>query len=584
MRFAPLALMLCVSSAMSAESVAHFSNFEYIGNDDFYNRNQLKSETEFYNPIIPGWNSDPSIVRVGNDYWLVVSTFGYFPGVPLYHSTDLAHWEMVRNILDRPSQLAGLSGQSLDKGGIYAPHISYNKDKERFYMVTTDVGKKQGHFYVTASDPSGDWSDPVFLNGIDGIDPSFFFDEDGKAYIVYKEDTTNLPKWSPYRCIRFIEFDVEKGQTVGESWPLYEPDVAPDEHLDRAEGPHLYKVNGNYYLLTAEGGTGDQHSANIYRAPAIRGPWQRSWRNPILTQRTLKPKRSNPVTCTGHADLVETPEGDWWAVFLGQRPGPGGFQALGRETFLMPVKWSKDGFPYVTQAMDTVPWILNKKDVKTPKTPSSGNFTWTDKFTTSNLRPEWIGLRGSTENLRTTGDGALHLSCSTEKSTGNGIPAYVGRRIQHHAFTVTTTMDFTPENNTELAGILMVKNETSQLFLASDGEKLHLIRYSKGKPETLFSTPLLFNTNSFPQNNSKESKVKKAASKKSNSKGNDALGGNKPVNLKISSDGILMTFSYQYPGSDQWNVLADGIDASIISCDRTGGFTGATIGMYAVSQ
>ncbi len=557
MRFGFLAGMMCISaSALAAGSVAHFSDFEYKGNDEFYNLHALQSPNEFYNPVIPGWNSDPSVVRVGDDYWLVVSTFGYFPGVPLYHSKDLAHWEMVRNILDRPSQLAGLPGQSLDKGGIYAPQISYNKANGLFYMITTDVGKKHGHFYVTASDPRGSWSDPVFLEGIDGIDPSFFFDEDGQSYIVYKEDTTGLPKWSPYRCIRFIEFDVEKGQTKGESWPLYEPDVADDEHLDRAEGPHLYKVNGNYYLLTAEGGTGDQHSANIYRAPEIRGPWTRSWRNPILTQRTLKPKRSNPITCTGHADLVQTPEGDWYAVFLGQRPGPGGFQALGRETFLMPVRWSKDGYPYMTQAMDTVPWILSRPNLDVEATPSYGNFTWTDDFTTKELRPEWFGLRGSTEKFRTTGDGALHLSCATDKSTGNGVPAYVGRRIQHHAFSAKAKMQFKPTEKTDLAGMLIVKNENAQLFLASDGENLQLIRYHKGKGETLASASL-----------------PKGAVKN-------------PINLKIDSDGVNMTFSYQYPAKDaaEWQVLADGVDASIVSCDKTGGFTGATIGFYAVSE
>lgn len=554
MRIASLAATLFISSTMWATSVAHFSNFEYTGNDEFYNAHPLNAPDEFFNPVIPGWNSDPSIVRVGNDYWLVVSTFGYFPGVPVYHSTDLAHWELVRNILDRPSQLEGLPGQSLDKGGIYAPHISYNKANGLYYMVTTDVGKKQGHFYVTASNPAADWCDPVFLNGIDGIDPSFFFDEDGKAYVVYKEDTTGLPKWSPYRCIRFIEFDVAKGQTVGESWPLYEPDVAPDERLDRAEGPHLYKVDGNYYLLTAEGGTGDQHSANIYRAPAIRGPWTRSWRNPILTQRNLKPNRTNPVTCAGHADLVQTPEGDWWAVFLAQRPGPAGFQALGRETFLMPVKWSKDGYPYMTQAMDTVPWILSRPGLKTPENPSSGNFAWKDNFTTERLRPEWIGLRGSTEHLRSTGDGALHLCCCAEPSTGKGVPAYVGRRIQHHAFSVKTSMQFDPEKANDMAGILIVKNENAQLFLACDGGKLHLIKYQKGKGETLASSDITMKDKT------------------------------SPIDLMIESDGSQMKFCYHCASSDQWNTLAEGIDASVVSCDKTGGFTGATVGLYAVSQ
>ncbi len=221
----------------------------------------------------------------------------------------------------------------------------------------------------------------MWLKGIDGIDPSLFFDDDGSAYIVYKEDTTGRPKWSNYRCIRFIAFDPESGQTVGDSWPLAEAGVGPEEHLDRDEGPHIYKIDGRYFLICAEGGTSNHHSAVIYRADSLRGEFTRWSRNPALTQRYLKEKRTNPITCTGHADLVMTPEGEWWGVFLGCRPGPGGFQALGRETYLMPVKWSRDGFPYFTQSQDTVPLTQHREGVKhDPSWGSSGNFTWSDDF------------------------------------------------------------------------------------------------------------------------------------------------------------------------------------------------------------
>lgn len=551
-----VAITLITFAAITAQaSTAHFSDFRYEGNDEYYRMRPLADSTEFYNPIIPGWNSDPSIVRHGKDYWLVTSTFGYYPGVPLYHSTDLANWELVRNILDRPSQLPHLKGQSLDKGGIYAPQISYNPHNGMFYMITTDVGLKEGHFYVTAKDPRGEWSEPTFLKGIDGIDPSFFFDEDGKSYIVFKEDTAGKPKWSPYRCIRFISFDPVAGNTVGESWPLYEPDVAPDERLDRAEGPHIYKVDNYYYLITAEGGTGTQHSANIYRAPAIRGPWKRSWRNPILTQRNLKDNRSNPVTCAGHADLVQTPEGDWWAVFLAQRPGPAKFQALGRETFLMPVKWSKDGYPYMTQAMDTVPLVLSRPGIKRDDAHiQNGNFTWTDGFTSRRLRPEWFGLRGSTEEYYRTGDGALHLECAAEPATGRGVPAYIGRRIQHHAYKAQATMRFMPDKPTDKAGMLVLKNEANQYFFASDGDNLYLIQYYKGLPTTLAQTAM------------------------------PAAGASDdPLEMLIECDGTNYKFSYRRPGGE-WLILADKVDASLVSCDRTGGFTGATIGFYAVTE
>lgn len=555
MKYAYVIALLVGSALAGKASTAHFSDFTYHGNDEFYRDRPLADLTEFYNPIIPGWNSDPSIVRHGNDYWLVTSTFGYYPGVPLYHSTDLAHWELVRNILDRPTQLPYLKGQSLDKGGIYAPHISFNPHNGLFYMVTTDVGLKEGHFYVTARDPRGEWSDPTFLKGIDGIDPSFFFDDDGKSYIVYKEDTAGKPKWSSYRCIRFIAFDPVSGNTTGDSWPLYEPDVDTCERLDRAEGPHIYKINGYYYLLTAEGGTGTQHSANIYRAPAIRGPWKRSWRNPILTQRNLKDNRSNPVTCSGHADLVQTPEGEWWAVFLAQRPGPGKFQSLGRETFMMPVKWSKDGYPYMTQAMDTVPMVLSRPGIVRDDTRiQSGNFTWTDDFSSRRLRPEWFGLRGSAEKYFRTGDGFLHLDCASEQASGRDVPAYIGRRIQHHAYTARTTMRFSPDSPSHRAGMLILKNESSHYFFASDGSNLYVIQYYKGQPTTLAQTAI-------PASGAPDT----------------------PIEMLIDCDGIKYTFKYRMP-DNKWQVLADNIDASLVSCDRTGGFTGATIGFYAITE
>lgn len=546
MTFKHALVMACAAAACCAPARAiTFDSFQYQGNDDYYNQRPL-GKNEFYNPVIAGWNSDPSVCRVGNDYWLVTSTFGYYPGVPLYHSTDLAHWELVRNILDRPSQLDGLGKQSLDKGGIYAPQISYNPTTGLFYMITTDVGRKVPHFYVTAKDPRGEWSEPVWLNGIDGIDPSFFFDDNGKSYIVYKEDTAGRPRWSPYRCIRFIEFDPLTGNTVGESWTLNEEGASENDKFDRAEGPHIYKTGGFYYLLTAEGGTSTQHSANIYRADNIMGPWRRSGRNPILTQRNLKDRRTNPVTCAGHADMVQTPEGDWWAVFLACRPGPGKFQALGRETFIMPVRWSNDGWPYITQGEDTVPHVMERKGVAAGKSTQSGNFEWSDDFSTAKLRPEWLSLRGSAEKFYRLDGKQLTIIPAGIKSTEKPTPAYLGRRIQHHKFTASTCVASIAENG-ERGGMLIVKNEGAQYFFAVEPGAISLIKISRKGNETLAT---------------------------------ETLDTSIPVELKITSDGESCTFSYSHDGAE-WNTVADGVDASHFCCERTGGFTGATIGLYA---
>lgn len=531
---------------------ALFQQFVYEGDDDFYRQNPLADSASCYNPVIAGWASDPSVVRKGNDYWLVTSTFGYYPGVPVYHSNDLANWELVGNVLSRPSQLDGLQGQSLDKGGIYAPQISYNPANGLFYMITTDVGRKEGHFYVTSPDPAAGWSDPVWLSNIDGIDPSLFFDDNGEAYIVYKEDTAGKPRWSNYRCIRFIRFDVATGQTVGESWPMAEEGVGPEERLDRDEGPHIYKIDGRYYLICAEGGTSTRHSAVIYRADSIGGPYTRWARNPMLTQRQLKDSRRNPVTCAGHADLVQTPSGEWYGVFLACRPWAGKTQALGRETFLMPVKWSKDGFPYMIQSEDTVPLTLSIPGASRRRGGmQQGNFRWTDSFGSTALAPEWLSLRGCADSLYHTGYGSLRLICSSELSTGKGTPAYLGRRVQHHSYSVEAPIEFIPANAGQSAGLLVMKNETHQLYLALDSEGISVRRIGKNIEE-----------------------LGRVAYPSGYTPG-DAL------ELRLATDGMVYDFYYRVPGESPWVPVAKRVDASHVSCERSGGFTGATVGLYA---
>lgn len=537
-------------SAAAAPSTATFSSFTYTGDDDYYNRRPLTSENEFYNPILPGWYSDPSICRVDSDYYMVTSTFGYFPGIPLFHSRDLVNWRQVGNVIDRPEQMT-FTGESLDKGGIYAPQISYNPATGLYYVISTDCTGIHGgrHFFVTSKSPAEGWSDPTWLDTIDGIDPSLFFDDDGSAYIVYKEDTTGQPKWSNHRAIRIIRFDPATGATVGESVKFNEEGVGPEERLARDEGPHIYKVNGHYYMVCAEGGTGNFHSAVVYKADNVMGPYTRWSRNPMLTQRLLKEKRSNAVTCTGHADLVETPEGEWWAVFLGCRPGKDGYQSLGRETFMMPVSWSKDGFPYITQEKDTIPMVLERKGAVRGDSMLSGNFTWSDNFRGKKLRPEWMSLRSSAAGHYKLSKRGLEMTPSEELSTGLGTPAYIGRRMQHHKFTATTSMRFNPADDGERAGLLLLKNESRQYFMAVGKDGISLRRVGpKDRVEVIVSKPL------------------------------DTHG--KPVELKVVSHGTSYDFLYRPEGDADWLTLADGVDASWVS-DRAGGFTGTTIGPYA---
>ncbi|MDE6337295.1 MAG: glycoside hydrolase family 43 protein, partial [Muribaculaceae bacterium] len=337
----------CKASSKGVEpqsSVAIFDSFHYTGQDDYYKANPLPGESSFYNPVLAGWYSDPSITTNGKgDYFLALSSFTFYPGVPLFHSRDLVNWEQVGHILDRPSQLRNMEKQHVS-GGIFAPDIAYNPANETYYMITTNVG--DGNFFVKTKDPYGDWSDPIMLPEVQGIDPAFFFDKDGKGYIVNNDDAPDYkPEYPGHRTVRVVEFDPATDKCVGERKIVVNKGCRPEEKPIWCEGPHIYNVDGTYYLMTAEGGTSDWHSEVIYRGPTPFGPYTPYSGNPILTQRTLDPSRENPVTCAGHADLVQTPEGDWWGVFLACRPVAGNKENLGRETFMVPVKWTDDKWP-----------------------------------------------------------------------------------------------------------------------------------------------------------------------------------------------------------------------------------------------
>ena len=538
------AALLIAGAAAAAPSEAIFTSLSYTGDDDYYRNNPLPDKHSFYNPIIPGWASDPSVCKVGDDYYLVTSTFTYFPGVPLYHSKDMLNWRHVGNILSRPSQLKHLSGQKMNDGGIYAPAISYNPHNKTFYMITTDVG--WANFYCTAKDPLGEWSDPIELPAVKGIDPSFFFDEDGSAYIVHKEDTKGQPKWNINRAIRIIRFDTATGKTFGEDMPLNELGVGPEEHLDRDEGPHIYKIGGKYFLTCAEGGTGNMHSEVVYKADKVEGPWTRWSRNPMLTQRNLKERRTNPTTCTGHTDIAKDLTGNWRAVFLGCRNYAPGINPLGRETFTMPVKWSGDGYPYITQCTDTVPWIFNAAPAVREEGICNGNFSYTDKFTSKTLTPEYLSAWGDPTPYYNISNG-LRLKCSPIKVKDMKPMAYVGRRLQHMQYTIETSLRFNPKEG-EKAGLMIIRNEQHHFFLAVTKNKIELLQVGKGE-KTVASAPI-------------ETTADKEYSLKAVSKGK--------------------TIDFYYNAGEGWKMLAEGLDASFLS--NGGGFIGTTFGMYATCE
>lgn len=538
------------------DSTALFDDFVYQGDDDFYKENPLPDGASFYNPILPGWYSDPSICTNGEgDYFLVTSTFTYFPGVPIFHSRDLVNWKQVGNVLTRPSQLVNMKGQHVS-GGIFAPAISYNPHNKTYYMVTTNVGA--GNFFVKTQDPFGEWSDPIMLPEVGGIDPSFFFDEDGKAYIVNNDDAPDgKPEYDGHRTIRVQEFDVKTDKTVGPRKILVNKGVNPAEKPIWIEGPHMYKINGHYFLMDAEGGTSTWHSEVIFRGESPMGPFTPWKNNPILTQRHLDGNRPNPVTCAGHADLIQAKEGDWWAVFLACRPIDNKFENLGRETFLMPVRWSDDGFPYITQGNEVVPMIERREGVQRDSTMTFGNFAVTDYFDGDNLGMEWLTLRAPAAELYSLSDtpGYLTLRCADVSASDKDTPAFVARRMQHHKFECTTRMLFNPSDERQKAGLLLFKDETHQYFLAvgKQGEKRVLMLEKIGEStETLAS--------------------------------NDIRSDEAAIRLKVVSRGTHYDFYYAFDGDKEWTALCKDIDASFLSTATAGGFTGSVVGPYATCK
>jgi alpha-N-arabinofuranosidase len=421
----------------------------------------------FQNPIIPGFYPDPSICCVGNDYYLVNSSFEYFPGVPIFHSKDLVHWQQIGYCLTRKSQLP------LDKvrasGGIYAPTLRYHDGT--FYMVTTNVDGG-GNFYVTAKNPAGPWSEPVWLKDGGGMDPSLFFDDDpataGKGKVYY---TRHEGQGDGY--IAQATLDVKTGKLEG---PLKK--VWGGTGGIWAEGPHLYKINGKYFLMISEGGTAYDHRVTVARSDSPWGPFESDPNNPILTHRFLP---NHPIQVVGHADMVETPDG-WWLVCLGVRPQGGRFHHIGRETFLAPVAFNKAGWP-VVNGNGTIELTMTA-----PKLPQH---TWPelpakDNFNDKTLALQWNYLRNpyNADYSLTERPGYLRLHGSAITLNDKDSPAFVGRRQTDFNCVASTLLIFDPNSESATAD----KNEEAGLVVRGN-DKHHYeigITLRQGKRQVLF--------------------------------------------------------------------------------------------------
>ena len=533
---------------------AMFDDLTYVGNDSYYAEHPLAGESEFYNPILPGFFSDPAICSNGKgDYYLVTSTFTYFPGVPIFHSRDLVNWRQIGHVLSRESQLVNMVGQHVS-GGIFAPGLSYNPKTGTYYMITTNVGA--GNFYVKTQDPAGPWSDPIYVHSVRGIDPSIFIDDDGKAYVVNNDDAPNdKPEYPGHRTVRLQELDLATDQMVGERRILINKGCRPEEKPIWCEGPHIYKINGYYYLMTAEGGTGDWHSEVIYRSKSVWGPYEAYKGNPILTQRTLDNNRPDPITCAGHADLVQAQEGDWWAVFLACRPVKDNFENLGRETFMLPVMWTNDGWPLICNNNEIVSRTIRREGVKPEHREGgdnwvgNGNFGMQFDFDAEQLPLQFMTLRtsGADKYSLTKRPGWLTLKEDTIDLSDKDTPSAVFVRPQHHRYTCRTRMQYVAGSETSQAGLTLFKDETHYLKLCATQGKLQLLKMTPEACTALDEQPLQQGE----------------------------------VELRVESNGLQFTFSYSLNRGKDWKTIGEAQPTAFLSTRDAGGFTGTMIGLFA---
>ncbi len=414
---------------------------------------------QYTNPIIPGFHPDPSICRVRDDYFLVTSSFEFFPCIPIFHSKNMVDWEQIGYCITNSDYLPLMHGNP-NASGIYAPTIRYNNGK--FYVVCTNVttsdttDTRYGNFVVSATDPYGEWSQPIWLK-CNGIDPSLFFDEDGKVYYC----GTN-------GGIYFCQINPDTGEILSEQKFIWYGTGACCP-----EGPHIYRRDGWYYLMIAEGGTEYGHMETIARSQRIEGPYEAYENNPILSNRSL----GLPIMATAHADLVEDKNKNWWAVCLGVRPisYPPKYN-LGRESFLVPVQWTVDGWPILgnkgvvevhvqTDLLETdLPMYINKGASQVPKAEEPYEFY--DDFSSSALSLRWTYLYNPEHNYIKYGSKGLFLQGMATTLSDADVSTFLAFRQEHHACTARVKLEFSPFSEGEETGISIYMNRDHHYEMA----------------------------------------------------------------------------------------------------------------------
>lgn len=490
------------------------------------------------NPILSGFYPDPSICRVGERYYLVTSTFSYFPGVPIFESEDLINWTQIGNVLDRRSQLPLMGSEHSE--GIFAPTIRYHEGT--WYLITTNMSGG-GNFLVTAKCPKGPWSEPCYLGeGASGFDPSLFFDDDGVCYYIGTRPNSDGVEYTGDWEIWMQKLDLQEMKLAGSAprvWKGSQRDVV------WPEGPHLYKKDGYYYILHAEGGTALNHCVAVARSRSPFGPYENHRKNPIFTHRHLG--KGYPIIAVGHGDLVETPEGDWYLVLLASRTCDG-YVNMGRETFLAKVVW-EDGWPVINPGSglldETLP--ITQPDCLAERKTDRRVYD----FRTEESSYEFMYLRNPDEGMYEVNaqTGGIKLNYAKEQIGDRVSPAFLAVRQKHFCYNVT--VDILPQGRYEWehAGLVLMQ---------SDDYHIRFMHYQ--------------------ENGRYYAEVIKHVKEKELSLGRSEIPAGKAV-LKLEAERLTANFSYQENGV--WKRVVGEVDTHELSTEVAGGFVGCTIGIYA---
>lgn len=510
------------------------------------------------NPIIRGFNPDPSILRVGDDYFIANSTFEWFPGCQIHHSRDLRHWQLVRRPLDRVSQL-DLSGVP-DSCGVWAPCLTYKAQNKTFYLVYTNVKRFDGpwkdtpNYVVTSKDILGEWSEPVYLNS-SGFDASLFHDDDGKSW--YMNLLVDHRKNKIFGGIVLQQYDTEKQELTGEIHHIFKG----SKH-GCTEGPHIYNRHGWYYLLVAEGGTGYEHCMTLARSKDITGPYELHPQNPVIT---AKYSPDNFLQKTGHGDLVETPAGETYACFLSSRPLTRlGRSITGRESSIEKMQWRDDGWLYLAGGGNVPRQFVDAPELADhiPK-PAASRLEFDDESIDINFQSlrvpmtdDWVNDKDRPGYLRLYGRQSLS-SCFQQ--------SLVARRVQAHHTVSSTCLEFDPVTFQQMAGLVCFYNTCHFHYL-------HVFGADNGTDKYLgiISCDGLDSTE--PAGEPID------------------ISGAKRVYLKADFNGAELQFYYALdnePARDQWLKIGPVLDGSQLSDDYVEGhpgpyracFTGAFVGL-----